>query len=68
MQLTMKAARMSAKLTQKQAAEALHIHHNTLSAYENGKRYPSVPFMREMTDLYRRRGAPIYRVDDIFLP
>lgn len=51
--LTLKAARVNAGLTQKQAAEAMRISNKTLCAWENGKQFPSVIRAKELCELYR---------------
>ena len=51
-QMTLKAARVNAGLTQKEAARALGIGQQTLSNYENGVSYPDVPIIKRLEDLY----------------
>lgn len=52
MAITMKAARVNARLTQIEAAKALGIHKNTLVSYENGKTIPRADMARKMAALY----------------
>ena len=52
MAITMKAARVNANLTQKEAAKALNIHKNTLLNYERGRSIPKVDMARKMAALY----------------
>lgn len=63
MEITMKAARVNAGLTQQQAANALNISKNTLVRYEKGKAVPLVTMARDMAKLY---GISVN--DIIFLP
>lgn len=50
--LSLKAARVNAGLTQKEAATALGVGQQTLSNYENGVSYPDVPVIRKIEKLY----------------
>ena len=50
--ITMKAARVNANLTQKEAAKALDISKNTLMNYERGRSVPKVDMARKMAALY----------------
>ena len=52
MAITMKAARVNANLTQKEAAKALNISKNTLLNYERGRSVPKVDMARKMAALY----------------
>lgn len=52
MAISMRAARVNAGFTQKQAAEALKIHKNTLVSYETGKTIPRADMARKMAALY----------------
>lgn len=52
MAITMKAARVNANLTQKEAAKALNISKNTLVNYERGRSIPKVDMARKMAALY----------------
>lgn len=47
-----KNARIKAKLTQEQAAEALGVSRQTISNWENGKTYPDIVSVIKMSDLY----------------
>ena len=47
-----KEARMSARLTQEQAAEALGVSRQTVSNWENNKTYPDIVSVIRMSDLY----------------
>ena len=51
MAITMKAARVNANLTQKEAAKALDISKNTLLNYELGRSIPKVDMARKMAAL-----------------
>lgn len=53
MGITLKAARVNAGMTQREAAEALDVSRETLQNYEAGKRFPSVPTIKKMEDLYK---------------
>lgn len=63
MQITPKAARVNAGLTQKESAKALNISKNTLSSYEKGTSYPKIDMVKKMADLY---GCEVDSI--IFLP
>ncbi len=52
MAITMKAARVNANLTQREAANALKISKNTLLNYELGRSIPKVDMARKMAALY----------------
>ena len=52
MEVTMKAARVNAGLTQRAAAKALEISKNTLSNYENYRTIPDVMISERMARLY----------------
>ena len=52
MGITMKAARVNAGLTQKDAAKALGISKGTLSGYEAGKVIPKMDIAKKMATLY----------------
>lgn len=47
-----KNARIKAKLTQEQVAEALSVSRQTISNWENGKTYPDIISVIKMSDLY----------------
>lgn len=51
-QITLKAARVNADLTQKEAAKQLGISTKTLWSYETGDKYPDVPMIKKIEDLY----------------
>ena len=55
MAMTLKAARINVNLKQDEAAKALGITQDTLSNWENGKTFPSVPQIKKIEDLY---GVP----------
>lgn len=50
--LTLKAARINAGLSQKEAASKLGITEDTLSNYERGKSYPNVILLKEIERVY----------------
>ena len=52
LKISLKAARVNANLSQKQAAEKLGISNNTLSDWENGTRFPKVDKIPEICALY----------------
>ena len=47
-----KEARLSAQLTQEQAAEQLGVSRQTISNWENNKTYPDIISVIKMSDLY----------------
>lgn len=47
-----KNARIQAKLTQQQAAEAIGVSRQTISNWENGKTYPDIVSVVKMSDVY----------------
>lgn len=59
--MTIKAARVNAGLTQKEAAEKLGISYQTLSRYENNPGQMPVKMVLDMCDLYHTN------VDSLFL-
>lgn len=59
MAITMKAARVNAQLTQRQAANAVGISKNTLCNYEKGKSIPKVDIAKKLADLYGMRVSDI---------
>lgn len=63
MGISLKAARINKKLTQKEAALKLGISEYTLGNYENGKSYPDVPILKRIESLY-----DVSYNDLIFLP
>ncbi len=63
MGISLKAARINKKLTQKEAALKLGISEYTLGNYENGKSYPDIPILKKIESLYG-----VSYNDLIFLP
>ena len=55
MAMTLKAARININLKQEDAAKLLGITQDTLSNWENGKTFPTVPQIKKIEDLY---GVP----------
>ena len=63
MEITMKAARINAGYTQKEADKLLKVSKDTVSNWERGKSYPDVTNLRDIERVYR------VKYDDlIFLP
>ena len=63
MEITMKAARINAGYTQKEAARLLKVSRDTVSNWERGKSYPDVANLRDIERVYN------VRYDDlVFLP
>ena len=60
--ISLEAARVNARFTQKDAAKALGISVATLRNYESGKTTPDWNLVRRIEELYK------YPVDYIFLP
>lgn len=52
LQISLAAARVNAKLTQKQAADALHISNKTLNNWETGRAMPKADMIAKLCDLY----------------
>lgn len=50
--ISLEAARVNAKYTQKEAAKLLHISNKTLQNWETGKSYPNADKIAEICDLY----------------
>lgn len=50
--LTLKAARVNAGLTQKEAAKAIGIAATTLHNYESGKSVPNIAILQRIEDAY----------------
>lgn len=50
--ITLEAARVNAHMTQKAAAQALHITADTLRSYETGRTLPSYDMVKAMSSLY----------------
>lgn len=63
MQLTLKAARVQAGLTQKEAAKRIGISSDTLYNYENQKSFPDIPVLKRIEQVYGVNYSDI-----IFLP
>lgn len=63
MQLTLKAARVQAGLTQKEAAKKIGISPDTLYNYENQKSFPDIPVLKKIEQVYGVNYSDI-----IFLP
>ena len=61
-QISLAAARVNAKLTQREVAEKMGISVNTLVNWELGRYEPTVSQARQLSDIY---GIPL---DNIFLP
>lgn len=59
--ITLKASRVNAGLSQKEAAEKLEINKSTLSNWETGKTYPTVLQLQKIEELYGvERGSIIF--------
>ena len=50
--ISLKAARVNAGLSQKEAANKLGISNKTLCSWENGKTYPDQPMIEKVCTLY----------------
>ena len=50
--ITLKAARVNAGYSQKEAAEILGISNKTLCSWENGKTFPDQPMIEKLCELY----------------
>ena len=61
--ITLRAARVNAGYTQKEAALLLHVGNKTLSSWENGTTFPNVEKIRTICEVY----GVTYN-DIIFLP
>ena len=59
-QISLKAARVNANLTQAKAAELLNVSTNTVKNWESGKTYPKQPQIMKLCELYK------ITYDDIF--
>lgn len=57
--MTLKALRVNAGYTQVEAAKALDITPETLSNWERGKSFPTVPQIKEIEKLYSTKYADI---------
>lgn len=62
MQLSIKAARVNANLTQQELAEAVGVTTQTINSWENGRREPKVSQAKVLCETL---GV---RMDDIFFP
>ncbi len=62
MQITIKAARVNADLTQKEVCEAVNVAVSTLIRWEQGETFPTVPQLKKLCELYH------CQLDDIFIP
>lgn len=49
---SLRAARVNARLSQKEAAKKLEISNKTLCSWENGKTYPDQPMIEKVCALY----------------
>jgi putative transcriptional regulator len=63
MAITLRAARVNRKLSQREAAKLIGISVDTLSNYERGSRFPDVPVISKIEQVYGVSYADI-----IFLP
>lgn len=63
MEISLRAARVNLKLSQKESAKHLGISVYTLSNYERGKSFPNVPILKKIENLYGVKYE-----DVIFLP
>ena len=52
LQISLAAARVNAKLTQKEAAEKLNVSNKTLNSWETGKTMPKADMIAKLCDLY----------------
>ena len=52
MAITLKAARVNRKLSQREAAKLIGISVDTLSNYERGSRFPDVPIITRIEQIY----------------
>jgi DNA-binding XRE family transcriptional regulator len=50
--LTLKALRVNAGLSQKEAAKLIGVSNQTLCAYENGRAFPKQPVIEKMCEVY----------------
>lgn len=63
MAMTLEAARVNKKLTQKDAAKLIGISEYALRNYEHGKTFPNVPVIKRIEEVYGLSYSDI-----IFLP
>ncbi len=57
-------ARAQAKRTQKQVAESLHVTRSTISNWENGRSFPDIASLVQLTDLYHISLDAIMKEDE----
>lgn len=62
MQISLKAARVNVKLTQKEVCDVLNIATSTLIRWEQDETFPTVPQLKKLCELYH------CSMDDIFIP
>ena len=62
-QMTLRAARINAGFSQKDAAKRLNITPKTLSFWENGDRFPTIVKVQQICELYS-----VHYDDLVFLP
>lgn len=62
MKVSMKAMRVNANLSQKDAAKAIGINKRTLQKWESNETFPKVTQLKQLCDIY---GC---KIEDIFLP
>ena len=53
LKISLKAARVNAELSQKEAAKALKVSNKTLHSWENGESCPSAKYIDAICDLYK---------------
>lgn len=63
MQITLKAARMNAYMTQREAAEKIGVTVDTLGNWERGKSFPNAMQIKRIEEVYR-----VHYDNLIFLP
>ena len=52
MKITLRAARVSKGLTQKEAAKLIGVTVDTLANYEKGRTYPDIPILKKIEKVY----------------
>ena len=52
MKITLKVARVSKGLTQREAAKLIGVTVDTLANYEKGKTYPDIPILKKIEEVY----------------
>lgn len=62
MQISLKAARVNAELTQKEASERMGIDVSTIVSWESGRTSPKATQLQKLCDIYGLEG-----VDSLFL-